>query len=150
MAHRVRKFLNKLTQCLEQLQRRLKDSLTRNQGPSVDRDFVYFLNFLTTSFPLENPLSPRKCFQVSFAAAGTQCTLFSIRYMQMRAFENRAKFQNMNRGKRPSCPSQSADQDSAETKHSRLTVPAPLSWMDVGTHGAAMGSGQWSGTASAG
>lgn len=47
---------------------------------------------------------------VSFAAAGTQCTLFSIRYMQMRAFENRAKFQNMNRqerrhqsaGKRPS------------------------------------------------
>lgn len=37
---------------------------------------------------------------VSFAAAGTQCTLFGIKYMQMRAFENGPKFQNMNRQER--------------------------------------------------
>lgn len=89
---------------------------------------------------------------VSFAAAGTQRTVFSIRYMHMRDFENRAKFQNMNRqerrqsaGKRPSVTKRRS-----RLRGSRLTVPAPLSWSDVGLHSVAIGAGQWSGTASAG
>lgn len=133
MVHRLSKCWNKLIQYLKlRLHPKSRASLP--------------FNYLIENLKFVN-------FMVSFAAAGTQCTVFSIRYMQMCEFENRAKFQNMNR---QGCRQSGSKRPPVTKRRSRLVGEQTLTAHRAGSTelawrwGFRLPPGQWSATASAG